>query len=124
MGIQLKIKLEEQHEKVLNQAETLKKKSKIIKDKSKIIKENKQKLAEITEKTKNMEKELEETNKFLKESNDELICPICLELMVYPCTIKCGHSYCEVCIVKYCQGKTNDDLHEEFCIENNLVGCP
>lgn len=29
---------------------------------------------------------------------DDYICPICLELLVEPCSIPCNHSFCELCI--------------------------
>uniref|UniRef100_A0A8C3RZW3 RING-type domain-containing protein n=1 Tax=Chelydra serpentina TaxID=8475 RepID=A0A8C3RZW3_CHESE len=39
------------------------------------------------------------------EIQDEVICAICLEYLMEPVTIACGHNFCQACITQYCEGK-------------------
>ncbi|KAL0150626.1 hypothetical protein M9458_054043 [Cirrhinus mrigala] len=34
-------------------------------------------------------------------SQDQLTCPVCLDLLKDPVTIQCGHSYCKICITRF-----------------------
>ncbi|CAM5158667.1 unnamed protein product [Eretmochelys imbricata] len=39
----------------------------------------------------------------VREIQEETKCPICLEYLRDPVTIKCGHNFCQVCITQYCE---------------------
>ncbi|XP_044839607.1 E3 ubiquitin-protein ligase TRIM39-like [Mauremys mutica] len=39
------------------------------------------------------------------EVQDEAICSICLEYLMEPVTIACGHNFCRACIAQYCAEK-------------------
>ncbi|XP_043081904.1 E3 ubiquitin-protein ligase TRIM39-like [Puntigrus tetrazona] len=47
-------------------------------------------------------------------SQDEFTCPVCLDLLMDPVTIQCGHSYCKSCIT----GFWNDED------QNKVYSCP
>ena len=44
------------------------------------------------------------------EDEEELNCPICLELICEPITLSCGHTYCEHCISQWIASHTLSKL--------------
>lgn len=38
-----------------------------------------------------------------KKMREEATCSICLQLITEPVSISCGHSYCHLCIVSFCE---------------------
>lgn len=51
--------------------------------------------------TKTMQKqELEELRNIVHQEND-FVCPICLKYIVSALSLKCGHTYCEICLHEY-----------------------
>lgn len=50
-----------------------------------------------------------------KKLREEASCSICLQLMVEPVSIDCGHSFCRACIVGYTEGQKGMSSVETFC---------
>lgn len=50
--------------------------------------------------------------KQLDKLQDDLLCPICQSLYVNPHMLKCGHSFCSLCIRKHCDATYNRTNHE------------
>lgn len=44
---------------------------------------------------------------------EEVTCPICLEILQNPVTIDCGHNFCQQCIIQV--GKTTENLQCPLC---------
>lgn len=48
----------------------------------------------------------------LDKLQDDLLCPICQSLFTNPHMLKCGHSFCSLCIRKHCDATYNRTTHE------------
>lgn len=52
------------------------------------------------------------------ESGDDISCIVCAEVFVDPCTLHCGHSFCQLCLASVWKSKTwssPSNLHCPVC---------
>ncbi|KAM5223373.1 tripartite motif-containing protein 6 [Hipposideros larvatus] len=55
------------------------------------------------------------TSTVLVDIQEEVTCPICLELLTEPLSIDCGHSFCQACITENSQESEIDQEGERSC---------
>ncbi|XP_044840071.1 tripartite motif-containing protein 10-like [Mauremys mutica] len=51
----------------------------------------------------------------VREIQEETNCPICLEYLMDPVTIQCGHNFCRSCISQYCETWEEQDSDPLCC---------
>lgn len=55
------------------------------------------------------------TSTVLEDIQEEVTCPICMELLTEPLSIDCGHSFCQACITANSKDSTIDQERESSC---------
>lgn len=60
----------------------------------------------------------EEGESVIPSLSDDISCVVCAEILVEPCTLHCGHSFCQLCLAalwKSCQSKSPLNLLCPVC---------
>ena len=70
--------------------------------------------------TENISTSKETDNTCILVKNTELFCPICNDLFVYPRSYSCGHTLCEICMIK--MDKIDKENSDTTTISNH--SCP
>lgn len=53
------------------------------------------------------------TQTLARQLHEDVTCPICMEILVDPVTIDCGHNFCLLCIRR--DGKTSENIKCPLC---------